>query len=382
MAGRQMSASGDLAIYSTIHMFPWGGADSMWTAVAREAIASGRRITLLLAPMAAKSPEIRALVEAGAELVECGERATTFSFRAARKLGLPDFGNQAIRYVRARRPERIIVSQGGSFDCANDPFILWLGSNHKNFDLICNQQDECPAVSEEFRSAILKAYSAAGRVVFVSNRNLEVTRRILADSIPNAIQLDYPVRFDPAAQFRWPAGQTWRIAVVGRYSYFDKGLDILFEALESALGGVAGWTVDLFGQGPDERFLHRLLGRYPALNGRVEFAGFRDIEDIWREHHILFLPSRREGCSLAMTEALLRGRPVLATDVGGAAEWIKHGKNGFVCAAPTIPLLREAVTEAWNLRERWKEMGHAAFERARKRYRPSDYRALLAGFDR
>ena len=56
---------------------------------------------------------------------------------------------------------------------------------------------------------------------------------------------------------------------------------------------------------------------------------------IWAEHHALVLPSRFEGMPLVVVEAMLCGRPCIVTDVGGNAELIRDGINGFLAKAPT-----------------------------------------------
>jgi glycosyltransferase involved in cell wall biosynthesis len=214
-------------------------------------------------------------------------------------------------------------------------------------------------------------------VAFVSRRNLEATERVLGRAVPNARVMQYPVRYTANAQFEWPSGTTRRMAVVGRYDYYDKGLDILVPALARALGSQDGWQLSLFGRGADEPFLRGLVAQHPSLGSRVQWGGFADVDAIWREHHLLLQPSRREGASLAITEALLRGRPVLATDVGGASEWIADGHSGYLCAAPTEPLLAGTLARAWADRDAWEEMGKHAYDSARRKYRGDDAAALV-----
>jgi len=92
--------------------------------------------------------------------------------------------------------------------------------------------------------------------------------------------------------------------------------------------------------------------------GNVEFMGQRDnIEGIWSGHHALVLPSRFEGMPLVVVEAMLCGRACIATDVGGNRELIRDGINGFLAKAPTVELLDEAMSRAWENRERLREMG-------------------------
>jgi glycosyltransferase involved in cell wall biosynthesis len=93
----------------------------------------------------------------------------------------------------------------------------------------------------------------------------------------------------------------------------------------------------------------------------VEFAGHQNnIEEIWSKHHALVLPSRFEGMPLVVVEAMLCGRPCIATDVGGNRELIRDGINGFLAKAPTVELLDEAMNRAWDSRRQLMDMGNTA----------------------
>jgi glycosyltransferase involved in cell wall biosynthesis len=46
--------------------------------------------------------------------------------------------------------------------------------------------------------------------------------------------------------------------------------------------------------------------------------------------HALVAPSRREGLGLVALEAFARGRPVVASRVGGLAESVQDGVDGFL----------------------------------------------------
>jgi glycosyltransferase involved in cell wall biosynthesis len=98
----------------------------------------------------------------------------------------------------------------------------------------------------------------------------------------------------------------------------------------------------------------------------VRFAGHvNDGPGIWQTHQALVRPSRQEGLPLALVEAMLCGRPAIATDVGGIAELLVDGETGFLAAAPTVGALDAALERAWSARTDWPRLGAQAARRAR-----------------
>lgn len=87
----------------------------------------------------------------------------------------------------------------------------------------------------------------------------------------------------------------------------------------------------LVGAGPDEARLRALAGELGVAD-RVIFLGRRDdVPALLAAADVAVLPSLREGFSNAVLEALACGVPVLASDVGGNAEVLDPGVNGYLC---------------------------------------------------
>jgi glycosyltransferase involved in cell wall biosynthesis len=86
----------------------------------------------------------------------------------------------------------------------------------------------------------------------------------------------------------------------------------------------------LVGDGPERAALQR-KARELQISDRVTFVGFRrDIPELLRHMDVFVLPSRIEGASLAVLEAMAAARPVVVSDVGGNSELVIHGVNGYL----------------------------------------------------
>ena len=101
------------------------------------------------------------------------------------------------------------------------------------------------------------------------------------------------------------------------------------------------------------------LARKLGLSERVVFAGFAAVEEIWAANHVLVMASRYEGLPLAMVEAMLCARPVVATDMAGHAEIIEDGLTGFLADAPTVGSMATALEPVWARRTEAEEVGKA-----------------------
>jgi len=94
--------------------------------------------------------------------------------------------------------------------------------------------------------------------------------------------------------------------------------------------------------------------------GAIEVNAFQSQADVCMQKSI------REGFGLTVTEALWKGRPMIAGDVGGIPLQIEDGVSGFLVSSP-----EEAAARAVELLrdpELAKRIGKAGKERARERF--------------
>jgi glycosyltransferase involved in cell wall biosynthesis len=67
------------------------------------------------------------------------------------------------------------------------------------------------------------------------------------------------------------------------------------------------------------------------IKSNIIFKGFSDkVDDHLLENDLFVLSSNWEGFPISTLEAMRCGLPVIVSDVGGAAECVKHGVNGFI----------------------------------------------------
>ncbi len=353
-----------IAFVSTIFNFPWGGAEKPWTHAAEAARAAGHEILAVVSPLVARHPRMQALAAAGAVFHE----RTAFSYRPSLGVRVRRAFDRTARWSALRaslerfKPDCLLLNQGGVFDFVlEDRLLAWARDRSVPVVLYCHCNSEAWAVTPEMRSKAREVFAWVRATVFASSHNWRLAERQIGAAIPTAIVVQYPIEArlltEPPP---WPPPAPLALAVVARMDAHHKGLDLLLPALQAAWGGETDWTLNVHGDGPDAGYVQELAARH-ELSRRTRFHGFTsDIQAVWAQNHALLMPSRHEGCSHSMLEAFVSGRPVIATDVGGVSDWLVDGVNGFVCAAPTIPLLTETLRRVRQERARLPDMGLAA----------------------
>ena len=78
--------------------------------------------------------------------------------------------------------------------------------------------------------------------------------------------------------------------------------------------------------------------------GLVEWWGYReDIAEVLACSHIAVLPSYGEGMPKTLLEAAACGRPIVATNVSGCREVVRHGGNGLLVPVRDARALADAI---------------------------------------
>jgi glycosyltransferase involved in cell wall biosynthesis len=100
-----------------------------------------------------------------------------------------------------------------------------------------------------------------------------------------------------------------------------------------------------------------------SAKGKVNFLGWRkDIHEILPLFDILVLPSLNEGMGRVLVEAMAAGKPVVASNVGGIPDLVKHNLNGLLVPPGDEKALAAAIRQLINDPEKAKMMGQCGRE--------------------
>lgn len=155
-----------------------------------------------------------------------------------------------------------------------------------------------------------------------------------------------------------PCGR--QIVAVGRLVP-QKGFDLLLEAFARAAPRIPGWSLVIWGEGPERA---RLEAQRDALGlgDRVAMPGVTQEHGAWlREADIFVLSSRFEGWGIVVGEAMAAGIPTISFDCRwGPGEMISDGISGLLVPDCDVPALGEAIAALCADPEQRRRLSEAA----------------------
>ncbi|MGY6277109.1 TIGR03088 family PEP-CTERM/XrtA system glycosyltransferase [Methylomonas sp. MgM2] len=124
----------------------------------------------------------------------------------------------------------------------------------------------------------------------------------------------------------------------------------------------------LVGDGPLRELAVDLLKDRHLMNQAWLPGERNDIADILRSFDIFVLPSKAEGISNTILEAMATGLPVIATRVGGNSELVVDGKTGYLVEKENVPAMTEAMSMLTTDADKRRQFSKAAYQRVQNEF--------------
>ena len=183
--------------------------------------------------------------------------------------------------------------------------------------------------------------------------------------IPNAVDIE---SFEPGGQpdaalkARLGLQDASVIGFIGSF-YAYEGLDLLLDALPGILAQRPDVRVLLVGGGPQDAALKAQAQRLGVAD-KVVFTGRVPHDQVQRYYDlvdVLAYPRHSMRLTELVTplkplEAMAQGRVLVASDVGGHKELIRHGQTGMLFKAGSADALAQAVVNLLAAKDRWPAM--------------------------
>lgn len=210
------------------------------------------------------------------------------------------------------------------------------------------QSDRFVATNHVIVEELISAGVPADRIVQLPNG-------VETDSIP--VKVDYALH-DPV-----------RLIFVGRL-HEQKGLETLLAAFQILLRRYPkrNLRLQLLGDGPLRNDL-AALSEQTGIALQVDFLGMTaQVFEHLQQADIFILPSRAEGLSNALLEAMACGLPVLVSDITANTDVIEDKQNGLTFTKGDPESLANAVTSLLEQTALREQLGRAARQTIESRY--------------
>lgn len=357
-----------LAVVSLMGGLPWGGSEALWPALASYALEQGDEVFVSVYDWGYLHEKVKCLQSKGATIhtrkrfnADAGLIERIGRFVKARRPSL----NKDYQPIIDFKPGVVFINQGDSFDLAihHKPLYKLLQENGIAYSFVCHNHDQYSFIPpKEIYPGAVEVFQNAKQVYFVSHRQWQLTERRLAQKISNGQFTWNPLNIAiPEKPLEWPAKDTAYFAMVASLGG-TKGHDTAFEVLSAENWRQRPWHLNLYGTGYGEEYL-RALAKFYGIERSVSFHGHvSDMLSVWKQNHLLLIPSAGEGLPISLVEAMVCGRPAVVTDVGGNRELVTEGKTGFVAPSPTTEYFTLAMERAWSKKAEWQQVGEAAFQ--------------------
>ena len=167
----------------------------------------------------------------------------------------------------------------------------------------------------------------------------------------------YTDKFEPKSSHTKSSDKV-KILYVGRLHEL-KGLDHLIKAFSDVKKVHDNVELLIIGGGDLKGDLEKLV-HDEGMDEDVKFIGeveHLELIDYYQNSDIFVLPSLSEGLSNVIMEAMACGLPVIATDVGGNPELVKHEEGGLIVNSKDVLGLQNSLERLLNDPELREAMG-------------------------
>ncbi|MFP4015836.1 MAG: glycosyltransferase family 4 protein [Halanaerobiales bacterium] len=183
-------------------------------------------------------------------------------------------------------------------------------------------------------------------------------------TIPNGVN-EENYKIDYTSQFKEKYASPYEDIVfyVGRIVR-EKGIQVLIQSIPQILNTNPSTKFIIAGKGPHQQSL-RSQAEFLGVADRIYFTGFISDEErnkLYQAADVAVFPSLYEPFGIVALEAMATRTPVIVSNVGGLAEFVKDGENGLVFNTGDAHHLAEKITYLLNNKKEAEQIAETGYE--------------------
>jgi len=348
-----------------------GGSELLWINTCKYALNKGHKVGICIDERMADNEKVIELIEFGA-ILHIRKLYLGYNKGISRIIGYVKrkYNEWKIfKGLRKFKPSFILINQGNSAEIL-DYLPAYFGKFRKlriHYGIIDHMTIKPHVNIQANRKEIIEFYNGAKFCGFVAKDTIRKFEEKVECILSNCIIIRNPINLKENKLIEYPEnGKNVKFAIIATIDE-RKGQHKLVKIFSQSHWKTRNWQLVIYGKGTEEeeQKLRNAIDKN-GLEDRILMKGFENnICSVWSKCHINVLPSLMESAPISIVEAMICGRPSIATDVGGVAEWIDD-ETGFLAAQPTEEFIAAALERAWNKKDNWEEMGKKAHKKAIK----------------
>lgn len=351
---------------TTMAGVPWGGSELLWSKMAEDLLKQGHTVHASIYKWEKTPSKVVDLQKKG--LIVHFRYRTNYSkniYKVIGKLIEKVVSPFQLKKLHKINPDVVFFSLGSAFDLSSNLYFNFIKSLNTTYYCYLSLNTEYEVLPYHLIVRQREVFNKSQTVFFPSFRNLQTAKRQLCSLIENSKVINNPITFNNLEILPCKSFDKICFSMVARLDAFVKGQPIVLEILSSTYWKNKNWELNIFGEGPDKEYILELIKFY-NLSDKVNLIGFvSDIRNqIWKENHILLMPSQYEGCPISLYDAAIAGRIAVVSNVGGNAEFVIDGVNGFVSDAPSVHSFGAAMQKCWENIDNYNQLAANARSKA------------------
>jgi glycosyltransferase involved in cell wall biosynthesis len=231
------------------------------------------------------------------------------------------------------------------------PGVTVLGQEHMNLETHTPQRQR----------EIARRYPGLDAITVLTERDRQTYSQMLG-SVP---RLERIANAAPAMDAA-PSKLEQPIVIAAGRLTLQKGFDMLIPAFAKVVERHPGWTLRIYGDGPQRKPLERLILEHGLSNDVLLMGPVRRLDLEMAQGSLYVLSSRYEGLPMVMIEAMSLGLPVVSFDCPtGPGEVIEDGRSGVLVPDGDVDALAGAMLAVIEDADHRRALAAGAAERAK-----------------
>ncbi len=343
-----------------------GGAERVMANMADALAKAGHLVTVVSSQNSSEG--ISATPDTGPADEEHNPKLIRLPYRGLRTIGTAQYMLGLNRWLVRHRPDLVYVSmlKHDAYAAINAgkklgiPVVLRPEGAGQTGDLAWQKRDR-------FGAVIGRKTKKANAFVALS----ETIRNELLAGGYNSSSIHLIPNGVPVPSASWSAkkwdGSVPQVVFVGRLAQ-EKGLDTLLDAWPEVLYLYKDARLRIIGDGPLQQTLQEQAKRL-GISGSVDFSGaLANAAEELGQADLFVLPSREEGLSIALLEAMALGLPVVVSDIPGNRILVRQDQTGRLALPNDPSMLAQMIKEALSGNEQTLAMAKAGRELVEDRF--------------